>query len=92
MSEMGFAEGQNMIWEYRWANLHYDRLPALAADLVSRNVDLIVTRGATTAALAAKNATSAIPIVFSRGDPVEGGVIASLSRPGGNLTGISVMS
>jgi putative ABC transport system substrate-binding protein len=90
MGELGFVEGQNMMWEYRWAEGHYDRLPALAADLVSRNVDAIITGGGTTPAVAAKNATSAIPIVFINvADPVGFGLVASLARPGGNLTGIS---
>jgi putative ABC transport system substrate-binding protein len=90
MSEMGFVEGQNMMWKYRWAEGHYDRLPALAADLVSRNVDAIVTGGGTTPALAAKSATSTIPIVFINvADPVGFGLVASLARPGGNLTGVS---
>ena len=90
MSELGFVEGQNMIWEYRWAERHYDRLPALAADLVSRKVNLIVTFGGAPPALAAKNATSAIPIVFTDvGDPVGFGLVASLARPGANLTGFS---
>src|SRR5262249_15607854 len=90
MGEMGFVEGQNMMWEYRWAEGHYDRLPALAADLVSRKVDLIVTSAGFLPALAAKNATSTIPIVFaSVGDPVGFGLIASLARPGGNVTGFS---
>jgi putative ABC transport system substrate-binding protein len=90
MSEMGFVEGQNMMWEYRWAEGHYDRLPALAADLVSRNVDAIITGGGTTPAVAAKDATSAIPIVFINvADPVGFGLVASLARPGGNLTGVS---
>jgi putative ABC transport system substrate-binding protein len=77
-----------MVSEYRWAEGHYDRLPALAADLVSRKVDLIITSGGTPPTLAAKNATSTIPIVFTAaGDPVGSGVVASLARPGGNLTG-----
>jgi putative ABC transport system substrate-binding protein len=88
--EAGFVEGQNMVSEYRWAEGHYDRLPALAVDLVSRKVNLIVTFGGTPPALAAKNATSTIPIVFAgAGDPVGFGLVASLARPGGNLTGFS---
>jgi putative ABC transport system substrate-binding protein len=90
MGELGFVDGQNMVWEYRWAEFHYDRLPALAADLVSRKVNVIVTFGGTTPALAAKNATSTIPIVFfGSGSPVGLGLVASLARPGGNLTGFS---
>jgi putative ABC transport system substrate-binding protein len=93
MGELGFVDGQNMMWEYRWAEFHYDRLPALAADLVSRRVDLIVTQGGAPSALAAKNATSTIPIVFSDvADPVGAGLVASLARPGGNLTGFSSIS
>jgi putative ABC transport system substrate-binding protein len=92
MAEMGFVEGQNTMWEYRWAEGHYDRLPALAADLVSRKVDVIVTIGGTPPTLAAKNATSTIPIIFTGiGDPVEAGLVASLARPGSNLTGFSVL-
>jgi putative ABC transport system substrate-binding protein len=90
LSETGFVEGQNIVTEYRWAEGHYDRLPALAADLVSRKVDLIVTFGGTPAALAAKNTTSTIPIVFAgAGDPVGLGLVDGLARPGGNLTGFS---
>jgi putative tryptophan/tyrosine transport system substrate-binding protein len=91
LSETGYVEGQDVAIEYRWAEGHYDRLPGLAADLVGSKVDVIAT-GGTPSVLAAKSATSTIPIVFSSGDPVEGGVIASLSRPGGNLTGVSDMN
>jgi putative ABC transport system substrate-binding protein len=90
LSETGFVEGRNMVSEYRWAEGDYNRLPALAADLVSRKVDLIVTIGGTPPALVAKSATSTIPIVFvDVGDPVGIGLVASLARPGGNLTGFS---
>ena len=90
LSETGFVEGQNVVIERRWAEGHYDRLPALAADLVSRKVDLIVTGGGAPPAPAAKNATSTLPIVFTDvGDPIGFGLVASLAQPGGNLTGFS---
>ena len=93
LSENGYVDGQNLAVEYRWAEGRADRLPALAADLVGRNVDLIVTVGGTLAALAAKNATSTIPIIFFTGnDPVATGLVASFARPGGNLTGVAVMA
>jgi putative ABC transport system substrate-binding protein len=92
LGETGYAEGQNVAVEYRWVEGRLDRIPAFAADLVARKVDLIVA-GADLAAQAAKKATSTIPIVFISGhDPVEQGLVASLARPGGNLTGVSFLT
>jgi putative ABC transport system substrate-binding protein len=91
LKETGWVEGQNVAIEYRWAEGHYDRLPALAADLVDRKVDVIVT-GNMNGIATAKGATATIPIVFfGGGDLVAAGLIKSLARPGGNLTGISIM-
>ena len=89
LRDRGFAEGQNIAIEYRWADGKYERLPALAAELVRSKVDLIITQG-TPAAFAAKRATSIIPVVMAIvGNPVETGIVASYARPGGNITGSS---
>jgi putative tryptophan/tyrosine transport system substrate-binding protein len=93
LNDVGFVEGNNVAIEYRWAEGHYDRLPALAAELVRRPATVIVAVGPPACALAAKAATTSISIVFlTGGDPIALGLVKSLNRPGGNLTGVSLFN
>ena len=93
LGETGFVEGRNVAIEFRWAEGRYERLPAMAQELVRRPVAVLVATGGTTSALAAKEATSIIPVVFATGgDPVTTGLVRSFNRPGGNLTGMAILA
>jgi putative ABC transport system substrate-binding protein len=93
LREVGLVEGRDVVIEYRWADDQFDRLPELAADLVNHHVAVIATIGGSAASAAAKAATTTIPVVFHGSlDPVKAGFVASLSRPGGNLTGVVTLN
>ena len=92
LAKLAMSRAKILTIEYRWAEGHYDRLPAFAVDLVGRKVDVILTSGGNAPALAAKNATSTIPIVFVTGDPLQVGLVASSVGPGGNLTGVAILA
>jgi putative ABC transport system substrate-binding protein len=92
LRDLGYTEGQNIAIEYRWADGHYDRLPNLAKEMVARNPDVIVSTGGRPTAVALRAATKTIPVIFLTVDPVADGIVLSLLRPGGNLTGLDVFS
>ncbi len=92
LRELGYIEGENIMIDYRYAGWVWERLPVLAAELVRGNVDVLVATGGTAAARAAKSTTRTIPIVFITADPVRGGLVESLARPGGNITGVNILT
>ena len=93
LTESGYVEGRNVAFEYRWAEDHYERLPALAAELVRRGIAVLISIGGGTSAVAAKSSTATIPVVFATGsDPIKLGLVTSLNRPGGNVTGVNFLT